>query len=134
MPYKDFTALYKYFTFGSHICSFTSVTSLICLVWQTYVFFLISTNSFEIMHTCIYIVLLPTDNYMTVTSILICQPYFFFHIYDHLHIPCLKRHISRNYILYACIYVHAFRRLINTHINIDAYPHTTACMHMYVDK
>ena len=30
--------IHKYFTFGIHICSFTSKTTHVVLVWQTYLF------------------------------------------------------------------------------------------------
>ena len=53
--YEVFTAIYKLFTFGSYIWSFTSVTTCGFLVWYTYSFFLIYANIFwNCPHKCIY--------------------------------------------------------------------------------
>ena len=44
----NYTAIndsHKYFTFGSHMCSFTPMTTSVFLVWQTYLFNLIYANS-----------------------------------------------------------------------------------------
>ena len=56
-------------------------------VWQTYFVFCIYANNFEKLYTHIY-------NAHEVLSwepqiLYICKPYFFFHIYDPLSIPCL---------------------------------------------
>ena len=49
------TAIHKHFTFGSHSCSFTSMNNHGFLVWQILLLFPYLCQSFEIVHTCVYI-------------------------------------------------------------------------------
>ena len=73
--YTVFTVIHKHFTFGSYICSFTSITTYGFFVWQTYISFsLFMPKSFEIVHSVhIYKILMNLkcyiDNLIYLTSL-----------------------------------------------------------------
>ena len=82
--------MHMYYAYDNHIYSFSSITTYVFLDWQTFFFFLIYADTFEIVHTslCIqntnaYKVLTDSHKYFTFVS------HIFIHIYDPLSIPCL---------------------------------------------
>ena len=83
--------MHMYCAFDNHIYSFLFMTTYVFPVWQTYFFFLIYANKFEIVHTCASIqnTSNPHEVFSDSHKYLLCKPYFFLHIYDLLNIPHL---------------------------------------------
>ena len=106
MPVKFFTAIHKHFTFGSHIFSFTSMTTCaflvgyMCNVHMYYAFgnHIYSLFGRHILSTVFISIILGHISHMyNVHEVLswqpqilhISRPYLFPHIYDPFSIPCL---------------------------------------------
>ena len=113
--YEVCTAIHKCSTFGSHIPSFTSMTMYVFLVWETCLFSFFTSITFETVIMCTNTQYKCLLSVKWQSNIVICQPYLFFHMYEHLH--RFERHITRSFILYVCMYVHSYRQ-IDTYIYI----------------
>ena len=75
--------MHMYYAFDNYIYSFSSVTTYVFLVWQTYFFHYLCQKFLKLYtHVHVYKILMPM-------KCQICKPYFFTDIFDLLTIPHL---------------------------------------------